>query len=564
MDNYKPAKKYYLGIDNIHVMRDSMNKVVEALKDGDLSARSPNQELLAKSNWLKHVSTVQKGAVLIAQQVHYKFSHVVVHCSDGWDRTPQLTALAQIMLDPYFRTIDGFIVLVEKEWLSFGHRFAERSHVPANCKVKEFTLSQQQEALGYSGNNDLTSEFINGFTNSNSTNTGSATPVASARSNFLNNVTNLLPDGGTSKASKYSGPIFHQFLDCVYQIMRQFPEKFEYNERFLRRLLYHVYSCQYGTFLFNSESERVKAGAEKKTRSVWDYFLARRKQFTNVKYVKSDNNNLDNSNNTESNVVFPDPKDVKWWAEALGRSDQEMNANIPVLSDVSRQSTPVEPEHSQDFLNAFQSMNFHNKYLKDTTERLRASSGHTSTPDLRLERENASPDGMRGKRDTSVQPSPTGNSSFPSEGFGKITRPTADVELAGGLEKGKTKDDADSNALNKESQEAPQEETLKLDSKKSPIASPENSSSFTEPLGSTLVDYSSDDRESTHRHPRPARKFDSMSLDPGPYNEDSGNYNNRPLANGSAVLADGAATLAAVAEDIFGRLTRTDQPRASN
>ena len=35
---------------------------------------------------------------------------VIVHCSDGWDRTAQTCSLASLMLDPYYRTIDGFQV----------------------------------------------------------------------------------------------------------------------------------------------------------------------------------------------------------------------------------------------------------------------------------------------------------------------------------------------------------------------------------------------------------------------------------------------------------------------
>ena len=35
---------------------------------------------------------------------------VLVHCSDGWDRTAQTCSLASLLLDPYYRRIEGFQV----------------------------------------------------------------------------------------------------------------------------------------------------------------------------------------------------------------------------------------------------------------------------------------------------------------------------------------------------------------------------------------------------------------------------------------------------------------------
>jgi hypothetical protein len=53
-------------------------------------------------------------------------STVLVHCSDGWDRTPALVALATAVLDPHARTLLGLVELLECHWCGFGHRFATR------------------------------------------------------------------------------------------------------------------------------------------------------------------------------------------------------------------------------------------------------------------------------------------------------------------------------------------------------------------------------------------------------------------------------------------------------
>lgn len=55
---------------------------------------------------------------------------------------------------------------------------------------------------------------------------------------------------------KEVSPVIDQFLECVWQLSEQFPCAFEFNERFLVTIHTHVYSCQYGKFLGNSQKER--------------------------------------------------------------------------------------------------------------------------------------------------------------------------------------------------------------------------------------------------------------------------------------------------------------------
>lgn len=332
MDHYKFATKAYLGIDNIHVMRESLNKVVEALKDSDVTPLGPNRELLAKSGWLKHISGILEGAGLIARQVGIQHSHVLIHCSDGWDRTSQLSALSQICLDPYYRTMEGFMVLVEKDWLSFGHMFRHRSGLLNSEKWFQIEndriggdstrpfgdSSEPRKALE---NAFLTAKSFFNRDNTSRDSLGDSEPD-SHEGDPLSRKHGFAPvvEKEITKV-KETSPVFHQFLDATYQLLYQYPTRFEFNERFLRRLLYHLYSCQYGTFLFNSEKERVESNAKKRTRSVWDYFLARRDQFLNPKYDPV----IDDKQRGRERLILPRVNEVRWWSEAFGRTDAEMN-----------------------------------------------------------------------------------------------------------------------------------------------------------------------------------------------------------------------------------------------
>ena len=60
---------------------------------------------LEGTNWLHYVSQLLAVAVEVGE-VMVGGAPALVHCSDGWDRTPQVVSLAKIILDPYYRTIE--------------------------------------------------------------------------------------------------------------------------------------------------------------------------------------------------------------------------------------------------------------------------------------------------------------------------------------------------------------------------------------------------------------------------------------------------------------------------
>uniref|UniRef100_A0A8C1MYK9 phosphatidylinositol-3,5-bisphosphate 3-phosphatase n=1 Tax=Cyprinus carpio TaxID=7962 RepID=A0A8C1MYK9_CYPCA len=209
-----------------------------------------------RTNGCVVIALLLAGAVRIADRIESGKTSVVVHCSDGWDRTAQLTSLAMLMLDAHYRSLRGFQVLLELEWLSFGHRFASR--------------------VGHGDGNHANSE---------------------------------------------RSPLFVQFIDCVWQMTRQFPSAFEFNELFLITVLDHLYSCLFGTFLYNSEQERVSKEVYSKTVSLWSYVNSQLEEFTNPLYV-----------NYEHNVLYPvaSLRHLELWVSYYVRWNPRMRPQVPV------------------------------------------------------------------------------------------------------------------------------------------------------------------------------------------------------------------------------------------
>uniref|UniRef100_A0A8R7QMW7 Myotubularin phosphatase domain-containing protein n=1 Tax=Triticum urartu TaxID=4572 RepID=A0A8R7QMW7_TRIUA len=125
--SYPKSEVVYLGIEDIYEMRasfSSLRKYVDTY--GSISSNRPpsagsvigdlvNHGLAwgggiinsmtifsIREEWLNHIHIILIGGSWIAEKIAHESASVLVHCSDGWDRTTQLVGLAALLLDPYY------------------------------------------------------------------------------------------------------------------------------------------------------------------------------------------------------------------------------------------------------------------------------------------------------------------------------------------------------------------------------------------------------------------------------------------------------------------------------
>ncbi|ETK92513.1 hypothetical protein L915_04200 [Phytophthora nicotianae] len=223
--DYPGAVIHHLNIANMYRMQSSFMGLMKLFLPGGVEDTDRTWlSSVESTRWLDHVRLVLDGALKIARVLELEGASALVHCSDGWDRTAQLCALAQLIIDPYYRTIRGFATLVEKDWLAFGHKYAER--------------------CGSDRNRD--------------------------------------------PQRNKSSPIMFQFIDAVWQMQRQYPRSFEFNERFLLHLANALTSGLYGTFMYDSRLQRDVNEVKYNSVSVWTPVLMKPELYSNSNYEMHD------------------------------------------------------------------------------------------------------------------------------------------------------------------------------------------------------------------------------------------------------------------------------------
>lgn len=218
-EHYVRAEIVFCEIDNIHVARSALSKLYSILASQKLNENRNFFSSFEQTRWPEFIYLLIKGGINIANSIK-KGNSALIHCSDGWDRASQLTAFSQLLIDPYFRTLRGYMVLIEKEFLSFGHQFKYRN--------------------GYYGQKEFHED--------------------------------------------QNSPILLQWLDATHQLLVQFPMYFEFNMQLLLFIASNIYSGKYGTFLYNNEKDRLAKDAKKKTMSIWTEVLEDEEHFYNPYY----------------------------------------------------------------------------------------------------------------------------------------------------------------------------------------------------------------------------------------------------------------------------------------
>jgi len=144
MDSHPKADFIPVDYPEPRRLRASFKKLMQACApsttpQGSSAHEKTFHKLVEQSEWLQLLQSVMQLAGAVTDLMDIQGSSVMLCLEDGWDLTCQVSSLAQLCLDPHYRTLEGFRTLIEKEWVAFGHRFNHRSNIDNSSQDTGFT-----------------------------------------------------------------------------------------------------------------------------------------------------------------------------------------------------------------------------------------------------------------------------------------------------------------------------------------------------------------------------------------------------------------------------------------
>lgn len=274
-----------LNIESLHELKISYKKLQKLCLMSYNSAMDEHWfTYLDGTNWLQHISTLMKSTHRIVELMDLNCSILLNYHEKQFDRGCQISSLSQLWMDPYYRTLDGFITLIEKEWISNGHPFLSRNgYYDTDFEINNKNISNHHNNHTHIPSLSTSAESIN-----NSTSSMMMMNQSNNTSQVINNNQSFSSSNNNLMNFNYEQfyPVFIQFLDCVWQTLRQFPHDFEFNNNLLIDLASNCFSGHYGNFIYNNENQRISTFSKLNTISFWDYVLENKSKYINPLYIQ--------------------------------------------------------------------------------------------------------------------------------------------------------------------------------------------------------------------------------------------------------------------------------------